>query len=73
MRFTIPERNRAIVREYRQVLDQGYIDAKGVLRKPLLGKAIVFAVTKKHAETLAHLFDAEFAHLKPSPDVRFAD
>jgi type I restriction enzyme R subunit len=72
-RFTIPERNRAIVREYRQVLDQGYIDAKGVLRKPLLGKAIVFAVTRKHAETLARLFDAEFAHLKPSPDVRFAD
>ena len=72
-RFTIPERNRAIVREYRQVLDQGYVDAKGVLRKPLLGKAIVFAVTKKHAETLARLFDAEFAHLKPSPDVRFAD
>ena len=72
-RFTIPERNRAIVREYRQVLDQGYLDAKGVLRKPLLGKAIVFAVTKKHAETLARLFDAEFAHLKPSPDVRFAD
>jgi type I site-specific restriction endonuclease len=63
-RFTIPERNRAIVREYRQVLDKGYIDAKGVLRKPLLGKAIVFAVTKKHAETLARLFDAEFAHLK---------
>jgi len=72
-RFTVPERNRAIVREYRQVLDQGYIDAKGVLRKPLLGKAIVFAVTKRHAETLARLFDAEFAHLKPSPDVRFAD
>jgi type I restriction enzyme R subunit len=72
-RITIPERNRAIVREYRQVLDQGYIDAKGVLRKPLLGKAIVFAVTKKHAETLARLFDAEFTHLKPSPDVRFAD
>ena len=72
-RFTIPERNRAIVREYRQVLDQGYVDARGVLRKPLLGKAIVFAVTKKHAETLARLFDAEFAHLKPSPDVRFAD
>ncbi|MFO1319282.1 MAG: DEAD/DEAH box helicase family protein [Burkholderiales bacterium] len=72
-RFTIPERNRAIVREFRQVLDQGYLDAKGVLRQPLLGKAIVFAVTKKHAETLARLFDAEFAHLKPSPDVRFAD
>lgn len=72
-RFTIPERNRAIVREFRQVLDQGYVDAKGVLRKPLIGKTIVFAVNKRHAETLAKLFDAEFAHLKPSPDVRVAD
>jgi type I restriction enzyme R subunit len=26
-----------------------------------------------HAETLAELFDAEFADKKPSPDVRFAD
>ncbi len=72
-RFTIPERNRAIVREFRQVLDKGYVDAKGVLRKPLIGKTIVFAVNKRHAETLAKLFDAEFAHLKPSPDVRVAD
>ena len=72
-RFTIPERNRAIVREFRQVQDKGYVDAKGVLRKPLIGKTIVFAVNKRHAETLAKLFDAEFAHLKPSPDVRVAD
>ncbi len=72
-RFTIPERNRVIVREFRQVLDQGYVDAKGLMRKPLPGKTIVFAVTKKHAETLARLLDAEFAHLKPSPEVRFAD
>src|SRR5262249_28407471 len=41
-RFTIPERNRAIAREFRQVLENGYTDAKGVLRKPLLGKTIVF-------------------------------
>lgn len=72
-RFTIPERNRAIVREYAQVLEQGYVDAKGVLRKPLLGKTIVFAVNKRHAETLAQLFDAQFAHLKASAEVRFAD
>lgn len=72
-RFTIPERNRAIVREFKQVLDKGYVDAKGVMRKPLIGKTIVFAVSKRHAETLAKMFDAEFAHLKPSPDVRFAD
>ncbi len=72
-RFTIPERNRAIVREFRQVLDNGYTDHKGVLRKPLFGKTIVFAVSKRHAETLAQMFDAEFAHLKPSPDIRYAD
>ncbi|HOV18303.1 DEAD/DEAH box helicase family protein [Ottowia sp.] len=72
-RFTIPERNRAIVREFRQVLQDGYTDARGMLRKPLIGKTIVFAVTKRHAETLAQGFDAEFADRKPSPDVRYAD
>lgn len=72
-RFTIPERNRAIVREFRQVLENGYLDRKGVLRLPLVGKTIVFAVNKKHAETLATLLDAEFADKKPSADVRFAD
>lgn len=72
-RFTIPERNRAIVREFRQVLQEGYLDTRGVLRKPLIGKTIVFAVTKRHAETLAQLFDAEFADQKSSPEVRYAD
>lgn len=72
-RFTIPERNRAIVREFREVLTNGYTDAKGALRKPLIGKTIVFAVTKRHAETLAQLFDAAFADEKPSANVRYAD
>lgn len=72
-RFTIPERNRAIVREFRQVLDAGFVDRHGVKRLPQRGKTIVFAVTKRHAETLAQLLDAEFAHLKPSPEVRVAD
>lgn len=72
-RFTIPERNRAIVREFRQVLDKGYLDHKGMLRQPLLGKTIVFAVTKRHAATLAELLDAEFADRKPSPEIRYAD
>ncbi len=72
-RFTIPERNRAIVREFREVLEKGFTDRRGILRMPLIGKTIVFAVTKKHAETLAKLFDAEFADKKPSADVRFAD
>ncbi len=71
--FTIPERNRAIVREFREVMDKGYTDAKGMLRKPLIGKTIVFAVTKRHAETLARMFDAQFADLKPSPEIRYAD
>ena len=72
-RFTIPERNRALVREYRDVLLNGYRDKQGVQRKPLIGKTIVFAVTKRHAETLAQMFDDAFAHEKPSPEVRYAD
>ncbi|MEW5967926.1 MAG: DEAD/DEAH box helicase family protein [Pseudomonadota bacterium] len=72
-RFTIPERNRAMAREFRQVMENGYLDHKGVLRKPLLGKTIIFAVSKRHAATLAELLDAEFADKKPSPDVRYAD
>jgi type I restriction enzyme R subunit len=72
-KFTIPERNRAIVREFREVLTNGYTDAKGMLRKPLIGKTIVFAVTKRHAETLATMFDQAFADQKPAPEVRYAD
>ncbi|GAB6081106.1 hypothetical protein JCM30471_34350 [Desulfuromonas carbonis] len=72
-RFTIPERNRAIVREFLDVLANGYQDKKGVMRYPVPGKTIVFAVTKRHAETLALMFDEAFAHEKPSPEVRYAD
>lgn len=72
-RFTIPERNRAIVREFRDVLERGYTDTHGVLRRPLLGKTIVFAVTKRHAETLAQMLDSAYADKKPSPDIRYAD
>lgn len=72
-RFTIPERNRAMVREFRQVMENGYLDHNGVLRKPLLGKTIVFAVSKRHAATLAELLDAEFADKKSDPSVRYAD
>jgi type I restriction enzyme R subunit len=72
-KFTIPERNRAIVREFREVLNKGYTDAKGALRKPLVGKTIVFAVTKRHAETLATMFDEAFADQKQSAEVRYAD
>lgn len=72
-RFTIPARNLAMVQEFRQVLENGYQDKKGVLRKPGLGKTIVFAVTKRHAETLANLFDTAFADQKPSPEIRYAD
>jgi type I restriction enzyme R subunit len=43
------------------------------VRKPLLGKTIVFAVTKRHAETLAQLLDTAFADRKPAPTVRYAD
>ena len=72
-KFTIPERNRAIVREFQQVMRDGYVDHTGRLRKPLIGKTIVFAVTKRHAEALAQMFDEAFSHEKPSADVRYAD
>ena len=45
----------------------------GVRRWPAWGKTIVFAVTKRHAETLAEMFDKHFADLKPHPTVRYAD
>lgn len=73
-KFTLPERNRAIVREFREVMRNGYWDAAaGRVRKPQFGKTIVFAVTKAHAETLARMFDEEFADQKPSPEIRYAD
>jgi len=72
-KFTIPERNRAIVREYKDVMENGYYDNSRRLRKPLIGKTIVFAVTRRHAETLAHMLDEAYAHEKPSPEVRYAD
>jgi type I restriction enzyme R subunit len=72
-RFTIAERNRAMVREFRKVMDEGYLDAKGIQRKPVPGKTIVFAVTKRHAETLARLFDDAFADHKLSATTRYAD
>ena len=72
-KFTIPERNRAIVREFRRVLDDGFTGRDGVRRFPSRGKTIVFAVTRRHAETLAVLFDECFADLKPHPTVRYAD
>ncbi|PCD04193.1 restriction endonuclease subunit R [Sphingomonas spermidinifaciens] len=72
-KFTIPERNRAMVREFRQILEQGYVGPNGVRRAPEWGKTIVFAVTKRHAETLARIFDDAFADKKPTPSTRYAD
>jgi type I restriction enzyme R subunit len=72
-KFTIPERNRAMVREFREVLENGYTATSGIRRAPEWGKTIVFAVTKRHAETLARMFDDVFADKKPSPTTRYAD
>ena len=72
-KFTIPERNRAMVREFRQVLENGYTGPNGVRRAPDWGKTIVFAVTKRHAETLARMLDETFADKKPTPTTRYAD
>ena len=72
-KFTIPERNRAIVREFRDRLKNGFQDKAGVTRSPSWGKTIVFAVTKHHAEALATMFDDHFADLKPHSTTRYAD
>ncbi len=72
-KFTVPERNRAMVREFRDVLDNGYTGPNGIRRAPEWGKTIVFAVNKRHAETLARMFDERFADKKPSPTTRYAD
>jgi type I restriction enzyme, R subunit len=72
-KLTIPERNRAMVREFRDVLENGYTGPNGIRRAPDWGKTIVFAVTKKHAETLAGMFDQIFADKKPSASTRYAD
>lgn len=72
-RFTIPERNRAMVREFRDVVTNGYTATDGVRRFPQDGKTIVFAVTKRHAVTLAQMFDDAFADRKPSAEIRYAD
>lgn len=72
-KFTIPERNRAMVREFREVLENGYTGPNGIRRAPDWGKTIVFAVTKRHAETLARMFDDVFVDKKPSPTTRYAD
>ncbi len=72
-KFTIPERNRALVREFRDAHEKGFMGRGGVRRWPTPGKTLVFAVTRRHAETLAQMFDAHFADLKPHPTVRYAD
>ena len=72
-RFTIPERNRAMVREFRDAHEKGFMGRDGIRRWPAWGKTIVFAVTRRHAETLAEMFDIHFADLKPYPTTRYAN
>ena len=72
-KFTIPQRNRAIVNEFRNVLEWGFAGRDAVRRSASWGKTIVFAVTKRHAETLAGMFDERFADRKPHPTTRYAD
>ena len=72
-KFTIPARNQAMVHEFRDVLEHGFAGRDLMRRRAHWGKTIVFAVTKRHAETLAEMFDAHFADRKPHPSVRYAD
>ncbi len=72
-KFTIPERNRAMVREFRDAHEKGFMGRDGIQRWPTWGKTIVFAVTRRHAETLAEMFDQHFTDQKPHPATRYAD
>ncbi len=72
-KFTIPERNRAMVREFRDAQEKGFMDRDGTRHWARPGKTLVFAVTRRHAETLARMFDERFADLKPGPSMRYAD
>ena len=72
-KFTIPERNRAMVREFRDAHEKGFMGRDGIQRWPAWGKTIVFAVTRRHAETLAEMFDQHYADKKPHPSTRYAD
>ena len=71
--FTIPERNCAMVREFCDAHEKGFMGRDGIRRWPASGKTIVFAVTRRHAETLAEIVDEHFANLKPHPATRYAD
>ena len=62
-KITIPSRNLAIVNEFKEVLENGFKDQNEKLRRPTLGKTIVFAVTKSHAITLAKLLNDKFKDL----------
>ncbi len=53
--------------------ENGYTGPNRVRRAPDWGKTVVFAVTKRHAETLARMFDEGFADKKPTPTTRYAD
>ena len=72
-RFTIPERNRAMVREFRDVLDNGYIDTKGIQRKAAWRQDHCVRRHQTPCRDPGQLFDDAFADQKPSPEVRYAD
>ena len=72
-KFTLPERNRALVREFRDAHEKGFMGRDGIRRWPAEGKTIVFAVTRRHAQTLAQMFDEHFVDRKPHPATRYAD
>ena len=72
-KFTIPKRNISLVQEYRNVLDNGFLNKNQERFYPQEGKTIVFAVTKSHAMTLAKMFDDNFKDKKPRPEIRYAD
>ena len=72
-KISIPKRNESLVREFKNILENGYVDSNGNKYYPSAGKTLVFAVNQRHAITLAKLFDSALRSSELSPSKRYAD
>ena len=73
-KISIPKRNQSIVKEFKEVMNEGYVDENGKkYLPPQNGKTIVFAVNQRHAITLAEYFDKAFRDKAPDTTTRYAD
>ncbi len=73
-KFTIPERNRAMVRQFRDTHEKVFMGKDGIRRLPASGKTIIITVTKRYAETLATMLDEDGRTVcTPDHEIRAAE